>query len=303
MTNPATVARPIGIAAVERETGLSQHLLRAWESRYGFPAPSRDAAGERLYDKDQVARLHLLRRLIERGHRPGKIVALPAAELRRLADGLPPPRSDGTSPLDAALYLEALARLDLVTLRRQLQSALLRQGLERFVLETLRPLTRWIGEAWAAGEIDISHEHLFTEQIERMLQEAMAPLQPSKEPVVLLATVSQELHRVGLLMLEALFRLEDVRCIPVGTGLPPTEITSFATASGAHVVALSFSAAYKGSAKPLLSDMRRGLDTGIEIWCGGAGARRSWQSIHGLRVMPTLEDGVEALRLWRRQRG
>ena len=36
------------IAAVERETSLSRDTLRAWERRYGFPAPLRDANGERV---------------------------------------------------------------------------------------------------------------------------------------------------------------------------------------------------------------------------------------------------------------
>ena len=37
------------ISAVERETGLSKDTLRMWERRYGFPAPGRDAQGERVY--------------------------------------------------------------------------------------------------------------------------------------------------------------------------------------------------------------------------------------------------------------
>ena len=37
------------IAAVERDVGLSKDVLRVWERRYGFPAPARDANGERLY--------------------------------------------------------------------------------------------------------------------------------------------------------------------------------------------------------------------------------------------------------------
>ena len=35
------------IAAVERDTGLSKDVLRVWERRYGFPAPTRDDNGER----------------------------------------------------------------------------------------------------------------------------------------------------------------------------------------------------------------------------------------------------------------
>ena len=80
----------LGIAAVERETGLSKDLLRVWERRYGFPSPSRDAFGERAYPADQVDRLHLLRRLLDAGHRPGRVVPLPAERLRALLEAPAP---------------------------------------------------------------------------------------------------------------------------------------------------------------------------------------------------------------------
>ena len=51
------------IANVERETGLSKDLLRMWERRYGFPAPTRDANGDRIYPADQVDRLRRIKRL------------------------------------------------------------------------------------------------------------------------------------------------------------------------------------------------------------------------------------------------
>lgn len=70
---------PIG--AVERETGISKDLLRMWERRYGFPEPARDEQGDRLYSRQQVEKLRLVRRLMDMGFRPGKIINLPMAEL------------------------------------------------------------------------------------------------------------------------------------------------------------------------------------------------------------------------------
>ena len=54
------------IAAVERDTGLAKDTLRVWERRYGFPAPGRDAQGERLYSDDDLVRLRHIRRLAMR---------------------------------------------------------------------------------------------------------------------------------------------------------------------------------------------------------------------------------------------
>ena len=72
MSTPAAQAPvTLTIASVERDTGLSKDTLRVWERRYGFPAPGRDARGERLYPLDQVDKLRTLKRLLDLGHRPG----------------------------------------------------------------------------------------------------------------------------------------------------------------------------------------------------------------------------------------
>ena len=63
------------IAAVERDVGLSKDVLRVWERRYGFPVPNRDPHGERLYPAAQVLRLRLIKRLMDQGHRPGRLLA------------------------------------------------------------------------------------------------------------------------------------------------------------------------------------------------------------------------------------
>ena len=80
-------ARPLtmSIAAVERDTGLSKDTLRVWERRYGFPTPERDASGERSYAFEQVARLRTIKRLLDIGHRPGRIVPLAPEDLERLS--------------------------------------------------------------------------------------------------------------------------------------------------------------------------------------------------------------------------
>ena len=92
MTEPTQPTEADGvypISAVERETGLSKDTLRMWERRYGFPKPTRDAQGERLYPAEQVARLRTLRRLIHAGHRPGKVVTLTAQALQALVQAVP----------------------------------------------------------------------------------------------------------------------------------------------------------------------------------------------------------------------
>ena len=134
------------IAAVERDVGLSKDVLRVWERRYGFPTPVRIANGERRYSAEQVERLRVIKRLMDQGHRPGRLLSTPASELRALASRRPlaaaAERNDGLE--------------DLVTLIKQhetnayhqaMQQRLARQGLQRFVQDTVAPLAERIGVA------------------------------------------------------------------------------------------------------------------------------------------------------------
>ena len=155
-------AEGLSIAAVERETGISKDSLRVWERRYGFPIPTRNAFGERVYPAAQVGRLRMIRRLIGQGMRPGRIFALPPGELQALAAG--PPAAARSTLHDLSLYL--IKTHQSTELRRELEQAVVRDGLFRFVTETAAPLAALVGEAWMRGEIEVFEEHLFTEQMQ-----------------------------------------------------------------------------------------------------------------------------------------
>ena len=49
------------ISAAAKMTGLSPDLLRAWERRHGLIEPLRAANGRRLYSRDDVEHLRLLK--------------------------------------------------------------------------------------------------------------------------------------------------------------------------------------------------------------------------------------------------
>ncbi len=55
MTTEPPSAQPLTISDLARRTGVSAATLRAWETRHGFPAPTRRASGHRRYDERDVA--------------------------------------------------------------------------------------------------------------------------------------------------------------------------------------------------------------------------------------------------------
>lgn len=290
------------IAAVERDTGLSKDVLRMWERRYGFPVPERDMNGERLYPADQVDRLRLIKRLMDQGHRPGKLIATPAEELTALA-----PRRARASEIIPAGEAEDLSELlalikqhDATGYQQAMQQRLARQGLQRFVQDTVSPLTRQVGEAWEDGSFEVFEEHLFTELTKRLLRQAIAALSGgSRRPRVLLTSVPDETHILGLLMAEAMFALEGAECIPLGTQMPLLEIARAAEAHHADIVALSFSVAFPQRQIPgLLQQLRMVLPASTGLWCGGSGILRL-TAPQGIRLIPTLEGAIPELAAWR----
>jgi methanogenic corrinoid protein MtbC1 len=136
-----------------------------------------------------------------------------------------------------------------------------------------------------------------------LLRQAIGALPAGDRPRILLTTVPEEQHVLGLLMLEALLTLEGARCISLGTQTPLADIRLAASAQHADIVALSFSAAFPTrQVAPLLAQIRAMLDPGIELWAGGAGVERV-AAPEGLRLMRHLRDALDGLQGWNAVRG
>lgn len=294
------------IAAVERETGLSKDVLRVWERRYGFPVPTRDIHGERVYPPEQVDRLRQIKRLMDQGHRPGKLIAAgPQAWATHAGVTATPPDTAGAAlrePNGLEALLALIQQRELGAYSQALLQQLARLGLQRFVHDVVAPLAQRVGQAWEEGRFEVYEEHLFTELTKRALRQAVSVLPRSNgTPRVLLTSVPDEQHALGLLMVEALLSLEGAECIPLGTQMPLTEICRAATAHGADVVALSFSTAYAPRQIPaLLQQLRKLLPVQMELWVGGSGVSRL-KPPPGVRGFVSLSAGVEALAQWRRE--
>lgn len=289
----------LSISAVERETGLTKDTLRVWERRYRFPEPGRDANGERVYSQEQVGKLRVLKRLIDCGHRPSKIVGRTVDEL--LALTALAEKAPAATPAEHAQVLEFLRAHRVPDLRQALGAALLRQGLAAFVLETVGPLNRHVGDAWMRGQLEVFEEHLYTETLQRLLRSALASLpQRAQSPHVLLTTFPGELHALGLLMAECMLALEGATCTPLGTQTPIRDIVRAAASHGANVVALSFSLAYPVTqATEGLAELRAALSPGVEIWAGGANPGLARRAVAGVHAIPELAEIPLAVAHWR----
>ncbi len=288
----------MSISAVERETGLPKDTLRVWERRYGFPQPVRDEAGERLYTMQDVTRLRLVRRLVDQGLRPGKLLAASDDELRSRLN------EDGGACAPALLtgdLLTAIRTHDVEGLRLALQRTLLDKGLQHLVTDVVAPLNIEIGEAWVRGDLGVPEEHFYTEQVQGFLRGALAAYaRPGRPPRVLLTTLPEEEHALGLLMVEVMLAADGAQCCSLGPRMPLTDIRTSAVRAGADIVALSFSAAFPArQALKGVRSLRKLLPEAIEVWAGGAGAHEQLRCIPGVTVIGAIGDLPAALSGWR----
>ena len=297
----------LSIAAVERDTGLTKDTLRIWERRYGFPQPERDAAGERAYPVAQVERLRIVKRLLDAGHRPGRVVTLAFDDLQRLSETVaqrrPPGAAPGSQAPDLQALLVTLQRHDLPGLRRQLAQAQARLGLARFVADVIAPLNTRVGEGWMRGQLEIFEEHLYSEAAAAALREAVGAVPPAAadaRPRVLLTTLPGEPHGLGLLMAEAVFALEGAACASLGVRTPLWDIVLAAAALRADIVALSFTGCMApNQVVDSLAELRAKLPPAARLWAGGAAPVLHRRPVAGVTPMATLEMIHFEVQRWR----
>lgn len=293
------------ISDVERDTGVPKETLRVWERRYDFPQPERDLHGERLYPFEQVQRLRLVKRLLDLGYRPGKIMHLGTDELTELAG-----KASAETPSPNANDPELRACIALIKghkmyeLRQRMAQSLLELGLRRFVIELISPLTTLVGEAWSAGHMAVFEEHLYAEALQSVMRNAIFVAnqqigQANASPRILLTTVPQERHGLGLLMAEALLALEGAHCVSLGVQTPLNDIVEAARVQKADIVALSFSSVMSPRAAiENINELQSRLGAGTTVWAGGSCAALARRQL-GPQCVLDLNDIKGAVARWR----
>ena len=285
------------IAEVELEAGIPRATLRIWERRYGFPAPQRDSRGERRYPRDQVELLCLMRRLIEQGHRPAALIASGPEGIRGLASASMAQRLQ--KPTGGNRLLRLLRQHDAAAVGTELADVLGQVGLERFAGEELPALIRMIGDCWHRGELEIYEEHLFSDSVFRVLRGAVADLRGavrSEAPQVLLTTLPNEPHALGLLMAESMFAVQGCPCVSLGVNLPVAQIVSATRAYRADLVGLSFASSARGrQVRGGLEELRGLLPKEVRLWAGGSSPMLAGKPIPGVRVIADVRDIAAAL--------
>ena len=301
---------PVRLVALR--TGLTPHVLRAWERRYAVVAPARSTGGQRLYSELDVERLHRLRRLTERGHAIRRIAGLPLDALKRLeeelqeeearsrAAGLVTSAPAVAAPPDesaqefTATALRAAARFDAAELQSVLERAAVTLGVPIFLDDVVAPSLKRIGHGWAEGSVSIAQEHLATVVFRRVLGWLLGVYKVHGDaPRLVVATPPRQVHEMGALLVAVSAAAEGWKVTYLGQDLPVADLVTVAKKTAARAVAVSvvYPSGDPGLVAALL-ETRGGLPAGVPLLVGGAGAPeiRVQAEAAGAMVIDSLFD-------------
>lgn len=279
------------IGAVERDSGIARDTLRVWERRYGVPVPQRNNKGERVYSESQLRHLQRVKRLMGQGYRPGQLLTMSMGDLLSLEHELDSVAGDAL-PEHIAELIGSIQVIDAAHFETVLQQQYDELGMKGFIIETVVPLLRAVGESWAAGKLQIFQEHFVTTQLIRFINVEITRLQPRcKKPLVMLATLPGEQHTLGLLMVSAMLSAHEISTLNLGGEVPIDQIVAASSQFDVDVVGITFSGAYHyTSIRKHITELRETLPAGVELWAGGEGVRRLRKIPEGVSKFSTLES-------------
>lgn len=271
------------IRVVARLTGLSPHVIRAWERRYQAVRPFRSQTNRRLYTQNDIERLRLMKLAVDGGRRISDVANLNLDELKSIVDG---DRAYGGSKSTvmksaqavSADYLgkslQALERLDKDGLERALKESAISIGNQRFRKEVIVPLMHAVGDRWRDGTFRIIHEHL----VSALVRSLLAALGNGADlyqhaPKLLLTTPVGEHHELGALLAASAAHDIGWDVIYLGPNLPADDIVLAAREFNARTVGVSI--VYSAPGQVLTKELRRikeALSPDVTLIVGGRGA-------------------------------
>jgi DNA-binding transcriptional MerR regulator len=203
-------AAVLRIGELSRRVGVSEHVLRAWESRYGLLRPVRSAGGYRLYSEDDQSRVRRMQ-----VHLAGGLAAAEAAQAAIAEEGRRSTPAGSAGPAageGAAAVSQAEVGHSADALRQALDEmnepaaqALLDRLLTDFTVESVLrdvvlPYLRDLGERWAHGEVSVAQEHFASHVVRGRLSGLARGWGTGVGRRALLACPPDEQHDLALLV-------------------------------------------------------------------------------------------------------
>jgi DNA-binding transcriptional MerR regulator len=260
----------VRIGELSRRLGVSDHVLRAWESRYGLLRPVRSPGGYRLYSESDQHRVRRMQAHLDRGLSAAEAARAALAETRDLAGGTPEvPLPGGGMPDLADRMRAALDAFDEPLAQAVLDRLLTDFAVAPVLREVVMPYLRDLGDRWQRGQVSVAQEHFASNVLRGRLSGMARGWGLGSGPQAVLAAPPGELHDLALMVFGISLHAAGWRIRYLGASTPVDDLARVVDEARPALVVLAAVTAERFEA--VSSDLAR-LAERAPLVLAGAGA-------------------------------
>ncbi|MCB0386432.1 MAG: MerR family transcriptional regulator [Bdellovibrionales bacterium] len=278
----------LDINHVSQMTGLTVHIIRAWEKRYGVISPERKGKN-RAFTYEDVERLNSLKALVQLGY-PIRIAAkMSAAEIEAVF-----PEALGPLIQHRRELLQLLGDYQLDRLLEELHRHRVRRGVEEFLIDLVVPLMAEVGRLVASGELSVSQEHAVSALVRDQIIKTRSAETQTEKPLMAFCTPEGDFHELGILIASKLAQSKGYPTINFGANLPIDALIDIVKGVKPEIIvvgAAPIQSNFEGLAD-FLNKLRGGAGNTPEIWVAGPLAIQFAESF---RAMATMREFFQLL--------
>jgi len=289
--SPATLR----IGELSRRTGVTDHVLRAWERRYGLLEPQRSAGGYRLYSQADENRIRRMQAHLAAGLSAAEAAqaALNEAKMVTAAtDTTAAGHRDGLAGYAQAMA-QSLDQLDEPGAQAALDLLLAGFTIETVLRDVILPYLHDLGDRWEQGTVSIAGEHFASNLLRSRLASIARGWGYGRGPRALLACAPGEEHDLALLMFGIVLHRYGWRVQYLGASTPVAELARTAAEFRADLAVLT--AVTPDRFDGLTADLAR-LARVVPLGLAGAGATQALAAATGARLL-AADPVTEAQRI------
>src|SRR5690348_18059010 len=272
------------IGELSRRLGVSDHVLRAWESRYGLLQPVRSAGGFRLYSEADALRVRRMQAHLARGLSAAEAAQAVLGEDNGAYHGRaagPDRDTPAASELSGALR-QALDAFDEPAAQAALDRLVFDLSVTTVLRDVMLPYLTELGERWERGTASVAQEHFASNVIRGRLAGLARGWGNGHGPRAVLACPPGELHDLALMVFGIALNRNGWRIEYLGMDTPLAELTRTVDARRPALVVVA--ATLPETLGPLAAQLTA-LARRAPLALAGAGATAEIASTVGVRLM------------------
>ena len=228
------------IGELSRRVGVSEHLLRAWELRYGLINPARSEGGYRLYTIADERRVRQMLAYLSQGLAAAQAAHAAKLESERAGSGHMPPHSENLSLKQAYVLLrEYLDQMNESGAQTVLDRLFTDFPMETVFRHVLLAYLDEMGARWVAKSLSVGQEHFASNIFRGRLAQFARGWGEGAGPAAVLACPPGEAHEFALLISGIMLHRNGWAITYLGTDTPIEDIIELTTHTRPELVLMS----------------------------------------------------------------